>query len=504
MGLVSGDILRGLEWVWRCKVQEMTKKGLLKRVWFRLTPQRLIVWVLFIAIFAMAIREAADPDMWWHLAAGRHLVEHRTMLYEDIFSYTKLGTRWHMHEWLTEVGMYLLYKLGGIPLLILFSAGIIMVSMLLVYVQCESRPYIAVFLILLGAVASAPLWGVRPQMLNVLFMALLTLWLERYRAGHNRVIWRFPVLMIFWCNMHAGFFLGLGLIAVILGGDAFARIFGFASERTLSWKAWRNLLISLGLCVLASLVNPNGHHMLLYSFDTLGSPTMQAYIHEWASPDFHRIEFWPFAALLLGGSFLLVIARKRMEFTDLVLFFGFGFAGLLSMRHISLFAVAGVPVVTRALADIKLFSFRGRNIPWLNWAVVALALVAVIFRFYDILGKNRAYEEEYYPVAALAFIEDQDLLDARIYNSYNWGGYLIWHRVPVYIDGRADVYGDDFINQYMLAYQLHGNWRVPLDKYDADYVLIESRASLGSLLEEAPEWEPVYEDEVAVVFVRQG
>ena len=94
--------------------------------------------------------------------------------------------------------------------------------------------------------------------------------------------------------------------------------------------------------------------------------------------------------------------------------------------------------------------------------------------------------------------------DHRIYNSYNWGGYLIWEGVPVFIDGRADVYGDAFMDEYVLAYQLRGDWRVPLEKYDVDYILIESGASFARFLEEAPEWEGVYQDEVAAVFVRCG
>jgi hypothetical protein len=63
---------------------------------------------------------------------------------------------------------------------------------------------------------------------------------------------------------------------------------------------------------------------------------------------------------------------------------------------------------------------------------------------------------------------------------------------------------DAFMDEYVLAYQLRGDWRVPLETYDVDYVLIERRASLGRVLAEVPEWERVYEDEVAVIFVREG
>ncbi len=473
------------------------------RVWRALTPRQMLVIVLFVSIFVMSMRETADSDMWWHLAAGRYITENHAIPQADIFSYTKQGTRWYMHEWLTEVLMYAVYRVGQLPALILVFAGVITLSFGMVYVQCESRPYLAAFFSLLGAVACAPLWGVRPQMINVLLMASLLLLLEFYRRGHSRLVWCLPLLSLIWCNMHAGFFLALGTIGVVLAGDGIALLFKLTSARTLSPKAWRHLLLALVLCVAATLLNPNGAYMLYYSFETLGSPTMQAYIQEWGSPNFHQIEFWPFAGLLLGGAALLVLARKRIEVTDLLFFFGFGFAGLLAMRHISLFAVVAPPIITRAFAEVKILPARGRNLPWLNWSMVVLAGLVVALRFTYIAQKNPVYEAEHFPVAALDYLRTEGLLDRRIFNTYNWGGYLIWHNVPVYIDGRADVYGDEFIWQYMLAFQLHGDWRVPLDAYHVDYILIEARSSFASVLEASSEWTQVYADNVSAVFVRK-
>ena len=72
----------------------------------------------------------------------------------------------------------------------------------------------------------------------------------------------------------------------------------------------------------------------------------------------------------------------------------------------------------------------------------------------------------------------------------------------MFIDGRADVYLDAFMDEYVLAYQLRGDWRRPLDRYDVDYILIERGASFAALLEESDEWAQEYADEQAVIFVR--
>ncbi len=504
-----------------------------------LTTRRLVVLLLCVAGFAMALREIKDADLWWHLATGRYILEQRQIPRADVFSYTVRGTRWYTHEWLAEVGMVALYRLGGEAAIIAAAAAMVALTLMALYSQCQGRPYVAAFVVILGALASAITWGTRPQMVTFLFAALYMGLIERYRertngewrmansekrgtstdGGEKKIRWNpfnpvtffqsdvgllcaFPLLMIVWVNAHGGYFLGLALLAGIIGGDGLARLMGWTSQRTLSWPALRNLTLVLVACVLATLLNPNGYAMLWYPFETLTSPAMQAYIQEWASPNFHDFNFWPFAALLVGGAALMVALRRRPDLTDGLLFFGLGCAGLLSARHIPLFVVVAVPVVTRTLADVRVPQ-SARNFPAVNWGILALALLATGARFTVILQDNRVYETTHYPQAALAYIESHGLRDAAIYNTYNWGGYLVWKGLPVFIDGRADVYGDAFIEQFLTAYYVREGWRAALDAYKPDYVLIEANASMAVLLDEAPEWERVYTDEVAVIFVRQ-
>jgi len=487
-----------------------------------LDVRRLAVLLLLLALFAMGLREAYDSDMWWHLATGRTIVEQRTIPRHDVFSYTVPEHRWFTHEWLTQVGMYGLYRIGGTAALVVAAAAVVTVTLALVYVRCvnglsvraalrgEGRPFLAIPVVLLGAVASAITWGPRPQLLNGLLMALFLLLLARYRrAPSSRATWALPPLIVLWANLHSGFYLGLGLLGVVLAGDGLARFLGRSGEWTLTPVRWRHLALILLLCVLASMLNPNGYHMLLYPFETLGSQAMQVYIQEWASPDFHRYEYWFFAALLLGGAAALILSRRALDLTDLFLFLGFGFAGLVSARHIPLFAVAALPVVYRTLDGggapaRRTASARRLGLAVVNWALLLALLAATGMWLSVVLEENRRVEQTRYPTAALAYVREHGLAERRVYNSYNWGGYLVWQGVPVFIDGRADVYGDEFMHEYMWAYWLLGDWRAPLERYDVDYVLIESGIPFARLLEEARDWTRVYRDEVAVIFVRDG
>lgn len=491
-----------------------------KMTWQRragwLDTQRLLVVVLAVALFAMSARKVVDPDFWWHLATGRYIWETRSIPRHDVFSYTATDHKWITHEWLTQVGMYGLYQVGGLGALVLATSTVITLTFLLVYLQCAARPHLAVFAVLLGALASAITWGARPQMLTVLLAAWFMYLLYRYRAGDERALWALPLSTALWVNLHSGFFLGLTLIAAFLAGEWLANLLGHRTTQTLSLPRIGRLALALIGCVVASLLNPNTYKMLWYPFETLGSGAMQRYIQEWAPPDFRRIEYWPTILLLLGGSAAVAFSQRKRDLTELLLFWGLGFGALLSARNIPLFAVVATPILTRYVAQIELGRLHWdlahlprprRPAPIgviLNWSLVLILAAAGALYVADVLIDNRDVEAEYYPVDALAYMEAHGLREKRMYNSYNWGGYLLWRGYPVFIDGRADVYLDAFMDEYVMAYQLRGEWQQPLDRYAVDYILIESGASLEALLEASAGWTRVYRDEQAVIFERAG
>ena len=104
----------------------------------------------------------------------------------------------------------------------------------------------------------------------------------------------------------------------------------------------------------------------------------------------------------------------------------------------------------------------------------------------------------------MIFLEAEGLTSLRGYNSYNWGGYLIWRDVPVFVDGRADVYGDTFLFEYREAFDASGGWERPLNNFNIDYVIMERGSSLNTLLALHPDWESIYLDEIAQIYLRKG
>ena len=474
-----------------------------------LTFRRLFPLAFFLMVFALAVRQSAyiDPDLWWHLQAGQDIVQSQAIPKVDNYSFTKAGSEWVAHEWLSEAVMYLIYRAsswGG--LLFVFSA-LITITLYIVYRRCEGQPYVAALSVLLAAASSSPLFGIRPQMITLLLAAIFIGLLTRYAEdGQSRRLWWMIPLMFLWVNLHGGYVLGLGLIGLY--------IIGLLLDRKWSLVPRLSFVLLLATCVVP--LNPNGFRMFSYPFETL-SLAATTFIDEWASPDFHELMFLPLALLLFALLAALAWSARRPAASELFLLLMTGFGALRSARHIPIFALIATPILARHVWDIMKTrgwdkSFTRVEAPATGFALIfnlvfllAPATLGIV-RVSHFVGNQPAYEAKNYPRAAVNFLLEKQL-PAPIYNRYGWGGYLIRRLYPnyrVYIDGRADVYGDSFTVEAMRTYDGHTDWRKPLERLGIRTVIISPAAPLSSLLREDDEWTKVYEDRQAVIFTRPG
>ncbi len=480
-----------------------------------MNTRQLFIAILLASLFIMGMRETVDADMWWHLRTGEYILQHG-IPQQDVFSFTVPDHEWITHEWLSQVFMWGVYQVGGLPGLMLTFAVFVVVTFGLLFACCEGRPFLAAFVVLMAAITSAIVWGARPQMFNLLLTAVFVYLVEQFRDHkiQPRWLWLLPLLTAIWANLHSGYLLGVVLLGTYTVGEGAQRWLGGENGRLLTWQEIRYLAAITAVSFLAAALNPNGPALWIYPFFTLGSQAMQVYIQEWHSPDFHQIHFWPFVSLLWLGVLSWVISAKRPTATDLLLFLGTGSAGLLSARHIPLFAIVATPILARSLLACfektplyPLFSGQTNAAPppvpmrLLNGVVLLLVLLAAGVWGVNKISQNGAVIAQHYPVTAVDYLEQNGLAQKPGYNSYNWGGYLIWRGVPVFVDGRADVYGDAFLFYYLQAYEGHETWKRPLEEFQVQYVLMERASQLSTLLANSPDWREVYADEIARIFV---
>lgn len=211
-----------------------------------------------------------------------------------------------------------------------------------------------------------------------------------------------------------------------------------------------------------------------------------------------------------------MFSQKRPTWTELLLFFGTAAGGLISARHIPLFAVVAPPIISRhllsSLAHTRFATVLSGNQPevetprLMKVVNVVLLLVVLLVGVAWTLTRIETNEETIaarFPVTAVDYIEAEGLDNGRVYNAYVWGGYLIWRRIPVFIDGRTEVYGDDFFLYYLQTEDLRLNWREPLDDFAVDYVLLPLAHPLAVLLQSSGEWQAIYHDDVAQILTRK-
>jgi len=162
-----------------------------------LDVQTLLFLVFAGVIFAFVARVGdpthpfLDTDLWWHLANGRYILAHGIPS-QDVYSHTAVGHAWVVHEWLSDVGFYLLYQLGGLRVLVLLTAAAVTAAMILVYRSLRQGGLgnaTAVLLAMVLFIASVPSFGARPQVINFLLTAVLIAILLRYRRSPTTRIW---------------------------------------------------------------------------------------------------------------------------------------------------------------------------------------------------------------------------------------------------------------------------------------------------------------------------
>lgn len=495
-----------------------------------LSARRLLAFVFMLVIFMLAARAITDPDFWWHLRAGQYMVETGTIPRTDIFSTVFNGREWVAHEWLSEVLMYSLYRASGYGGLVVSFALLITAAMWVVYRRCAERaghPYVVGFALVLGALAASPTWGVRPQMFSFLFASIFIAVLDDYVRGKNeRCVWWLVPLMVLWVNMHAGFALGLALVGLAIAGilsDAWLTQVegGGGQPRPPVWHRVRALGVVFGVCAAAVSLNPNGPRLYSYPFETLTSRAMMKYIEEWFSPDFHELMFLPLAVLIFATFAALALSKERARPSELLLLAATGYAALRSGRNAPFFALAAMPLLAGhgwnwltgqrwgrwLLAPEKRETGRQAALKVaLNVVLLVVVPLAVCFVKVEKVIANRARDEaKNFPVAAADFVRAHKP-PQPIFNDYGWGGYLIWNFHPdyrVYIDGRADVYGDAFMEEFLKTLGGESKWREPLERHGVRTVIVKPDAPLASLLRQEGGWRKAFEDEQAVVFIRE-
>lgn len=491
-----------------------------------LTIERLTTVILFLLLFAMAVRVPTDTDAWWHIRSGQWIADERAVPRSDPFSHTRAGAPWIDHSWGAQVVLYGAYRLfggagevgdsGNIGLA-LYTAVLATAGMALVYRMCEGTAYLRAFVVVLGAAAAAVFWSPRPQMFSFFLGALVLYLLHRFRRERSNSLWAIPPLIALWVNLHGGYAIGFIFLIGTLVGESIAALLDPDGPDTAGWRNVRRLAAVTGVSLLAVLINPYGWRMLAYPFRTVSIGALQDFIQEWATPDFHQPQVWPFAMLLIAVLASAGLGVRRMTWAELVLVSGTALMALMAGRNIAVFAIVATPALSRNLnawleqRGWQLRPLRRVHGPQLvmNWVLLALVALGTAAKIAYTLSPDTMHraQAETLPVELAGHLRAVPPA-GPMFNSYNWGGYLMFAApdVPVYVDGRTDLYDDAFLRGYLEIVFVRDGWAEALEQQNIDVIAIEGDSVLAQMLRTHPAtWrERLFDAGRSALFVRVG
>jgi hypothetical protein len=475
------------------------------------TIRRLVIAVAFLGILFMAVRPMIDSDTWWHLRTGEWIVENHALPRVDPFSLTRNGEPWYYPGWLSEILMVKVFGWGGLPALNVLFTGIILLSFVLIYSTMDGNAFLLSAVLVLAAGASEIYWSARPQLFTFLFGAAFYLVLRKFLWGTKNALWLLPLLMAVWVNVHPGFAVGfiLLLIAVVGQGVYFLSRREFRTRedgRKLAWLAG-----IFPACLAAAAFNPRGITVLAYPFRTVSIQFLQNYIQEWQAPNFHNLDAQLFLILLFLAWTAIAFSPRDVDMRDFSFLVFIGYMGFLAWRNTNLLSIIapavimqyGNPIVEKYLPGWNVDHVVSRlqsavHIILTTCLTAGVLLVGIASVSPDSI---QAVVRRQISVNAVEYLAAHPI-QGNLLNSYNFGSYLLWHlpSVPVFVDGRTDLYDDAILGQYLTVVRAQAGWRDVLEQWHIRAVFLEPSAPILQILR-TEGWTVYFEDPQAVILL---
>lgn len=469
-------------------------------------PLFLLISALF---FILALRPIEAFDTFWQLQSGKYIWQTGRFIYSDIFTIAHDEIRIE-HCWLSDIIFYGLYSLGGFALLSLLkpTAIAICAGILFLWNKKNNVSTIINFTIVgLCMAASEPSWLVRPQLWTFIFSLIFLILLYHGRKVQLRAwLWLSP-LMLLWANLHAACIFGFVLTGLFITGELF-RYF----RKEVDGAYIKSLLLAGVLTLPASMINPYGYkipamlfgHIQLHELEN----PLQLGIMEWLPPTFAQTPLFYIVISLWG--IMLLMRWRRIDASETLFFIAFLYMGLSQIRHTTLVAILAAFFMPSSAQELFVSIPKNRLKNLMGIVVSVLTLVTLTTYIFKPANSGTGLNEKSYPVRATDFLIENKL-GKNIYNSYDWGGYLMWRLYPdylVFVDGRSG--SKDTFNASTNIDNLLTGWEKDLVRFNIKTIITRTCYDdtggpilLIEALTKSKDWALIYSDDIALIFTRR-
>lgn len=482
-----------------------------------------IATMLALTTLFIAVLPLPPNDLWWHMAAGRTMIETRSLVTTNMWAFTRPADAPYVFQsWLSEIIMFLLWQIGDVPFLTLARTLVIVGTLGLVAWHAYRRTgngravALAVFAVVM---MSHNNWTFRPQTLALVPAALTLVILGEVLDGRARLRWlaALPVIMLVWVNMHGSFILG----GVVLGLAALATL-ASSLRHNASWQTTRALFLTLATTLGAMLINPLGLGIVTYLRMMLGNNALQDYFVEWQPTtvdlNLGGTGFWFFATVFALAA-LMALGPQRPRLVDVLWYVALGWLALGGFRYVMWFALATLPLLASQLAPLLGKPTTRPAAPFFTLAyggLIAAAVIATLPWFgpgrylnapqlFAREGQYRWLLSNTTPIGATNWLV-QHPIEGRFWTDMSYSSYTIW-QIPtkqVFADLRVELFPIQIWDEYFAISAGGQQGMQLLDTYHITHLLIDTttQADLRAALLSRPGWCEVYHDGEAAILRR--
>ena len=450
-----------------------------------------------------------DPDTYLHLASGNWILDHYTVPQVDIFSFNTLGQTWVDHEWLSQIVLALAYRLNGFAGVQILVGGVVAITFgyQLRFLLHRVPPMYALLFCALSFVSVMGHLIARPHIFS---WPILVFWFASlFKAVEKQELptYKLTLVMVLWANLHGSFVLGLACLPIFV---LEALLQSHPDSRRSVLKHW---VLFSALSLLCSVLTPYTWRGLLFAPALMSSEYLNK-ILEWMPPtgnDLIPIAFW--GLLILG---MACFGFLRLTIARFILLTGIFYESLMHVRYGSILGLITPLIIALpfGLAYTKRFQSRVKSqkldgvlerisTPSTHKSFITITAIAFALAVWVLSMHASAPLLSITPKEAVnAAIELP--IKGRVLNFYNFGGYLIYRNIPVFIDGRADLYGDQYMGRYFEITQAESFEKLEslLNQSEITWTIFPPNEPIVKVLDQSRLWRRSYADDNAVIHTK--
>jgi hypothetical protein len=445
-------------------------------------------------------RVLSSQDLYLHISVGNWILQHHMVPDHGIFSSSRPDAPWLAHEWLASLAIAALYDAFSWNGLLVATAAMLALAVGIVAFEV-SRATSAPIALVCGLLV----WGLclghtlaRP---HVATFPLFAFWIAthvRARRQNRTPPVGVAALMVVWANIHGSFIIGPVFTCMFAAEEVVeASSLRQATAALLRWSGF------LAATIAFALVTPFGLDGVVFPFTLLAKSTALAGITEWQpSSAANNLPLIVWMILLL---FVLLVRGTTVRVSRAAMFILLLYMAFAHQRFTELLALATPLLLLDDFADaypeksdLPVTAYDPFEMRFVVPTICLALFVAPVVSLTVISRYQRHGSDKFTPEKAIDWVA-KHRLEGSLMNAYNFAGYLIFRGYAPFIDGRVELYGNEFVTEYFTLDQ----FPALLDRYHISWTIFEPLNPRNVMLDQMPGWARAYADGDAVIHVRQ-